>query len=245
MLTVTNPKISVVIPAYNEEKYLNVPLLSFKNQIFRDFELIVADGGSTDNSEKIAKEFDAKIIKVKNSNVVRARDAGLRIARGEILVGADADTYYPPDHLESICQEYQKDKNIVALTGKATMVNGPWWGILIWDLTYKIIALVYKLTGHVLYAPAYNLSYRRQKLLDLGGYDTSLDFGGDELDVTRRLKKVGKIAFCNKLNPKTDGRRYKVGFLTFFFKHALFYYSLNYFLARFFKKSLIKAKPVR
>jgi len=101
------------------------------------------------------------------------------------------------------------------------------------------------LTGKVLYAPAYNLSYRREKLLELGGYDTELDFGGDELDVTRRLKRVGKIAFSENLCPRTDGRRYKVGFFTFLFKHALFYYSLNYFLARYFHKSLIKAKPVR
>jgi len=240
-----SPKISVVIPAYNEEKYLTVALDSFKNQTFKDFELIIADGGSTDRTEKITQKYNAKFITVKNSNVVRARDAGLKAARGEILVGADADTFYPPNHLATIFKKYESDGEIVALTGAAKMVNGPWWGVLIWDWTYKIIALFYRLTGKVLYAPAYNLSYRREKLLELGGYDTELDFGGDELDVTRRLKRVGKIAFSENLCPRTDGRRYKVGFFTFLFKHALFYYSLNYFLARYFHKSLIKAKPVR
>ncbi|OGG03815.1 hypothetical protein A2W14_04705 [Candidatus Gottesmanbacteria bacterium RBG_16_37_8] len=239
------PKISVVIPAYNEEKYLTVSLKSFKNQTFKDFELIVADGGSTDDTEKISSIYNAKFITVKNSNVVRARDAGLRAAQGEILVCADADTFYPPDHLEVIWNEYLKNDQVVAVTGKARMVNGPKWGIIVWGIIYRIIALFYRLFATVLYAPAYNLSYKRLVFLDLGGYDVSLDFGGDELDVLSRLKKVGKIAFTNKLCPQTDGRRYKVGFFTFLFKHALYYYTLNYLLARFFRKSLIRAKPVR
>ena len=241
----SSPKISVVIPTYNEEKYLSNSLESFKNQTYKDFELIIADGGSTDDTRNIAGQFGAKFINVPDSNVVRARDAGLRIAKGNILVGADADTYYPPDHLENIWNEYQKNGKVVAVTGRAIMVNGPWWGVAIWDLTYKLIACIFRLTGKVLYAPAYNLSYKKQVFLDLGGYNTALDFGGDELDVLTRLKKVGKIAFSPKICPQTDGRRYKVGFFTFLFKHALYYYTLNYLLARFFRKSLICAKPVR
>src|SRR3989338_10101235 len=238
-------KISVVIPTYNEEKYLRTSLESFKNQSFKDFELIVADGSSTDDTEKISRIYNAKFITVKNSNVVRARDAGLRQAHGEILVGADADTFYPPDHLEVIWQEYQKNNKIVACTGKAKIVNGPKWGIKVWVIIYWIIGLFYRLFAIVLYAPAYNLSYRRKVFLDLGGYDVNLDFGGDELDVLARLKKVGKIAFSPELCPRTDGRRYKVGFFTFLFKHALYYYGLNYFLAKHFRKSVIRAKPVR
>ena len=239
------PEISVVIPVFNEEKYIKTALESFKNQTFKDFELIVADGGSTDDTEKISRIYNAKFITTKNSNVVKARDAGLRQAGGEILVGADADTFYPPDHLENIANVYQENEKIVAVTGRAKMVKGPLWGVIIWDIIYKIIGIVFRLTGIVLYAPAYNLSYRRKVFLDLGGYDTSLDFGGDELDVLARLKKVGKAVFSPELCPRTDGRRYKVGFFTFLFKHALYYYGLNYFLAKHFRKSVIRAKPVR
>jgi len=241
----TSPKISVVIPTYNEAKYLHICLDSLKNQTFKDFELIVADGGSTDETKEIALKYGAKFISVTNSNVVRAREAGLKKARGDIYTGCDADTHYPPTHLETIVREFQKNEKVVAVTGKAVMVNGPSWGISYWNIIYFIIEWVYRLTGFVLYAPAYNLSYKREIFLSLGGYDTFLDFGGDELDVLARLKKVGKIVFTNKICPQTDGRRYKVGFFTFFFKHALFYYMLNYILAKYFRKSLIQAKPIR
>src|SRR3989344_7734810 len=132
------PEISVVIPAFNEEKYLAVSLNSFSKQTFRDFELIVSDGGSTDKTQKIALYHHAKFITVKNSNVVRARDAGLRIAKGKILVGADADTYYQPDHLENISREFKKNDKVDAVTGRARMVNGPVWGETTWKLLYRI-----------------------------------------------------------------------------------------------------------
>ena len=76
-------KISVVIPTYNEAKYLPTALESFKNQTFKDYELIIADGKSSDDTEKIARKYTSNFITVKNSNVVKARDAGLKAAKGE------------------------------------------------------------------------------------------------------------------------------------------------------------------
>lgn len=240
------PKISVVIPTLNEEKYLPACLDNFRKQSFRDFELIISDGGSKDATVEIAQNFGAKTIVVPNSNICLARDAGLRKAQGEIIVGADADTAYPASHLATIYEEFQKDKNVVAVTGGAKMINGPWWGILMWRVIYFIIKLVFNYAGILLFAPAFNLSYKRKVFLDLGGYNTKLDWGGDELDVLKRLKKAGKTVFIPHLSPPlTDGRRYNVGFFVFLFKHALYYYWFNYLTARIFGKSNIRTKPVR
>lgn len=239
-------KISVVVPTLNEEKYLSKTLESLNNQTFKDFEIIISDGKSTDKTIEIAKKYHAKIIIISDSNICLARNAGLRKAKGEIIVGADADTIYPPTHLQTIYEEFQKDKKAVAVTGKAKMINGPIWGVYMWEIFFFIIKLVYHLTGFLLYAPAYNLSYKKEAFQKLGGYNTNLEWGGDELDVLRRLKRVGKTVFSDHLIPPlTDGRRYKVGFFVFLFKHVFYYYWFNYLTARLFGKSNIRTKPVR
>lgn len=239
------PAISVVIPALNEGKYITTCLDSFKNQTFQDYEIIVSDGNSTDNTVEIAKKYTNRIVVGHNTNVCDARSNGFKIAKGTIVTGADADTFYPKDHLQNIYNEFQKNREVVAVTGNAKVVDAPWWGTLIWKIIYWTIGIWYKLSGTVLYAPAYNLSFNREAFLSIGGYNTRIDFGGDELDVLRRLKKVGKAVFCPLLHPETSGRRYTVGFLTFFFKHLLYYYWFNYITGRYFGKSRVRAKPVR
>lgn len=239
------PKISVVIPTFNEEKYLQPTLKSFKKQTFTDFELIISDGGSNDKTLEIAKKYSAEIVIVTRSNICLAREAGLKKARGEIIVGADADTVYPENHLEEVASEFEKDKHVVAVSGKAKLVNAPKWATFVWDIIYRTIEIVYKLTGIISYVNAFNLAYKRKVFLKLGGYNTKLDWGGDELDVLARLKKKGKIVYSSKLLPLTDGRRYNINFFTFLFKHLLYYYWLNYIMAKILGKSVISAKPVR
>jgi len=239
------PKISVVIPTLNEEKYLKFTLESFKKQTFTDFELVISDGGSKDKTLEIAKKYGAETIVVPHSNICLAREAGLKMGRGEIIVCADADTFYPENHLEEVAYEFKKDNHVVAVSGKAKLVNAPKWATFIWDLIYRTIEIVYKLTGIIIYVNAFNLAYKRKVFLELGGYNTKLDWGGDELDVLARIKKRGKIIYNSQLLPLTDGRRYNINFFTFLFKHLLYYYWLNYILAKIFGKSVISAKPVR
>jgi len=240
-----DPVVSVVIPTLNEEKYLPKTLESIKNQTFKNYELIISDGGSTDKTVEIAKKYGAKVIIKHNSNVCEARDVGLRQALGEIFVGSDADTIYPKNHLELIHNEFQKDNKVVAVTGKAMIYDGPTWAKIMWKITYFILDLTARLTGYVIYAPALNLAYKRNVFLKIGGYNTKLDFGGDELDVLARLRKVGKVIYNHDLYPQTSGRRFKVGFFIFFFKHALYYYWISYILAKIFDRTPIRAKPVR
>lgn len=91
----------------------------------------------------------------------------------------------------------------------------------------------------------FNLSFRRETFLNAGGYDTNLDFGGDEWDPLARLKKLGTVIYDPEAFMYVGLRRYRVGFFKWFFVHNLYYYILNYQLARLFKRVLIRAKPVR
>lgn len=111
------PAISVVIPAFNEEKYLSFCLASLQKQTFKNYEIIVVDNNSTDKTAQIAKKFGAKIVKEKKQGMIPARERGFRQARGELIARTDADSLLPPDWLTKIYHTFQKNPHIVAITG--------------------------------------------------------------------------------------------------------------------------------
>lgn len=239
------PKISVVIPTYNEEKYLRDCLNSFQNQTFQNFEIIIVDGNSTDKTRGLAQEYNVKILEMPYRSICKQRDIGARQALAEIIVCADADTIYSPNHLLTIWEEFLKDRNILTVTGSASIINPPLWWKYVWIVVYYFIEKIYQLTGIITYAPGFNFSYRKRAFLDIGGYNLNLDFGGDELDILNRLKKKGKVVFLSNLKPITSNRSLKKGFFFFFFRQFLFYYWFNYISAKILGKAIIRAQVVR
>ncbi len=103
-------KFSIVIPVYNAEKYLSQTLQSIRNQTHEDFEVIMVDDGSTDNSahicETVAKEDNRFIlIQKKNAGVSSARNIGIRYAKGEFILFIDSDDWIEKDAL-TICRQH-------------------------------------------------------------------------------------------------------------------------------------------
>ena len=101
------PKISVVVPVYNVEKYLKRCLDSITSQTFRDIEIIAVDDGSTDRSGIICDEIEAadkriKVIHQSNGGLGFARNSGLKIAKGEYISFVDSDDYLRPDMYEKL-----------------------------------------------------------------------------------------------------------------------------------------------
>lgn len=104
----SNTKVSVIIPVYNCAEYIGTTLKSVINQDFKDFEIIVIDDGSTDNSLQIInetlKDSDAvyKIIHQENGGVSVARNHGIDVSSGDYLVFVDGDDYILPNHLSRL-----------------------------------------------------------------------------------------------------------------------------------------------
>jgi glycosyltransferase involved in cell wall biosynthesis len=107
-----NPLISIIIPIFNEEKYLGSCLKSLEEQTYKNLEIIVVDDGSTDKSLKIAKKFDVKILKQKHQGPGAARNLGAKIAKGSILVFVDADMKYDKRYVEKLTLQIIK-KNVI------------------------------------------------------------------------------------------------------------------------------------
>ena len=107
--------LSIIIPTYNEEKYLPRLLKSIKKQTYRNYEVIVADNNSTDNTRKIATKFGANI--VKGGLPGPGRNNGARIARGELLLFLDSDVRLPSDFLFQAIKEFRRKKLAIAISG--------------------------------------------------------------------------------------------------------------------------------
>lgn len=110
------PKISVIIPVYNTEKYLPLCLDSLINQTLRELEIICVNDGSKDNSLKILNKYKTKdnrikVINIKNQGVSEARNVGLGAAKGEYITFVDSDDYLDLSAYEML-YEYAKKDNV-------------------------------------------------------------------------------------------------------------------------------------
>lgn len=109
-------KISIVVPAYNEEKFIKKCLKSLINQDLPADEIIVIDNNCTDKTAKIAKEFGVKVVTEKKQGLTHARNKGFNISKYEIIARCDADTIVPKDWTKKIVDNFKK-KRIDALSG--------------------------------------------------------------------------------------------------------------------------------
>ena len=103
--------ISVVIPLYNKEKKIEYTLKSVFTQTFQNFEIVIVDDGSTDNSvEEVEKFTDSRIrlIHQTNAGVSAARNRGIEAASGELIAFLDADDVWMPEYLATQYGLYQK-----------------------------------------------------------------------------------------------------------------------------------------
>jgi teichuronic acid biosynthesis glycosyltransferase TuaG len=99
--------VSVIVPVYNAGKWIEDTILSVKSQTYKDFELILVDDGSNDNSMEVMKEFESDNVMIvsdtgdgSNAGAARARNKGVELAKGRYICYIDADDLWSPDKLE-------------------------------------------------------------------------------------------------------------------------------------------------
>jgi len=119
--------ISVIIPTYNEEKFISVCLSSLKKQNFnkeKDYEIIVVDNGSTDNTAQIVKDFKVKLIYEPQKGISSAIKRGISESKGKIIAVTNSDTAVNPDWISNICKAFDNNSNVVAVSGRLILIPG-------------------------------------------------------------------------------------------------------------------------
>jgi glycosyltransferase involved in cell wall biosynthesis len=191
------PRISVVVASYNAADTLEECLDSFTLVEYPDFEVIVVDDGSTDNTADIAKRYDApiRLLQPGRGGLSFARNAGCEAATGEIVAYTDADCIVPPNWLFYIAATY--------LEGDWACVGGP---NLLPANDNRVARAVDRCPGiatHVLisdeeaeHVPGCNMAYNRDILRELGGFNRIYRTAGDDVDMCWRVMSAGyRIGF--------------------------------------------------
>lgn len=135
------PQISIIIPVYNAEKYLRDCLDSIIAQSFTNYEVILVNDGSTDNSGKICEDYEKKdhrfiLVNQRNHGVSYARNTGLNIARAKLVFFSDADDWLSENALEVLYDEYIKTGSDMIIANMAFVYKGHWQLVKVFDSAF-------------------------------------------------------------------------------------------------------------
>ncbi len=180
------PFISVVIPAFNEEKFIRKTIESVLRSgafyLGGGIEIIVVDNNSTDATARIARKSGARVVYEPKNQIARARNAGAEAAQGELLVFLDADTTIEGDILNKVAQHLSGG---AVIGGGAWVVpNSGWFGRLVFILINISLSFKNMTIGPFLYC-------NRKDFEKVGGFDEAY-YAAEEFSLAKRLKKEGK-----------------------------------------------------
>lgn len=237
-------KLSFVIPAYNEAIYLPRCLASIQQERERypqyDVEVIVVNNASTDNTRTIVlNQPNVILVDEPIKGLSQARQSGYLRAAGELIANIDADTMLKKGWLNCVFSTFEHNSDLLALSGPVIYYDLPryirgivrifYWAALITHVNNQLFRIGAVIQGG-------NFVLRRSALEQLGGYNTSIVFYGEDADVARRLSKLGKVRFTLKFPIYASGRRLAAeGVLTIGLR-----YTINYLWIIFFKRPFSK-----
>jgi glycosyltransferase involved in cell wall biosynthesis len=187
----TCPKVSVVVCAYNAANTLDECLTSLQQLTYPDFEVIVVNDGSDDNTAEIARRHASfRVIDLRHGGLSVARNAGLAAATGEIVAYTDADVRVDPDWLSYLVQPFLNSDVVAAGGVSLPTLDDPWLA--------QCVARAPGGPTHVLlddrtaeHVPGCNMAVRREALRAIGGFNPIYLRAGDDVDVCWRLQALG------------------------------------------------------
>jgi glycosyltransferase involved in cell wall biosynthesis len=192
-----NPSISVVMVAWNVEHFLAEAIESILGQSFKDFEFIIIDYGSTDNSKTIIASYaarDSRILfrEIPHCSLPQARNAACQLARGQYMAIMDADDTCPPDRLLSEIDFMERHPDVALLGGAAEWMNASGQTLFVHvNPTGHQEIMSAMVTGCALYHPTALL--RKQAFTRVGGYRTAFHASHD-YDLFLRVAELYECA---------------------------------------------------
>ncbi len=202
-------RVSVVIPAYNEEKLITRCIVALLNQTEKPFEIIVVDNNSTDKTVEVVKTFPVIIAAEKKQGIIHARNAGFTLAKGDIIARIDADTTVPKNWVEEIEKHFTNDPHLIALSGPTSFDDKKFNRLLLFE---KPTHIIWKIIFHhdLLYGPNMAISKAAwEKVKDLVCLDDKNIHEDFDLAIHLGRLNMGKILFDWNFTVKASERRWR------------------------------------
>ncbi|WP_447969651.1 glycosyltransferase [Nitrospira sp. M1] len=184
------PNISVVVCSYNGSRTIRDCLEALQQLAYPQYEVIVVNDGSTDNTEDIAREYPFRVISTTNQGLSNARNTGMQAASGEIIAYTDDDAYPDPHWLTYLAHMF--------LTTSHAAIGGPNLPPKDDGWTAECVAHAPGGPIHVLlddqlaeHIPGCNMAFRTSHLQAIGGFDPQYRTAGDDVDICWRLQEQG------------------------------------------------------
>lgn len=198
---------SVVIPTYNEEKYLPSCLKSILSQTIprESYEIIVVDGYSEDGTVKLAEEIADRVVVAERRGPGNARNIGGRMAKGEILVFLDADTIIAPNFMKKV-YGYFADPRVVGGTCDIYPLEAEPRAVALYSLVNVLYRLLY--AAGFPHAQTKCCFYLRKTFIDVGGFNERLKVAEDQ-ELAWRMSRKGKMVYVRGTVAYSSMRREK------------------------------------
>ncbi|GMU92149.1 MAG: hypothetical protein AMXMBFR4_12070 [Candidatus Hydrogenedentota bacterium] len=193
------PPLSVLTPVYNNGPFMRRAIDSILDQTFADFEYILVNDGSTDDSQAILEEYAEKDSRIRvvcqeNRGYIRALNAGMDMAHGEFIARMDADDIAMPDRFEKQWAYLRDHPECVAVGGRVLLIDEEGLPLreMCQELTHDAIDAAHLAgKGGTIVHPA--MMARRNAVIAAGGYREDFPWAED-LDLFLRLAEVGRVA---------------------------------------------------
>lgn len=176
------PKVSILMTVYNHQDYVNQAVLSILSQSYKNFELIVINNGSTDNTQKILKKIKDKRIKFfllkKNIGRTKCLNLGLNKCRANYIAIQDSDDISKKKRIQTLLNQFEKDKNLGLVASNYNIINEK----NVITKKIKIKENLYKYPNKLIFNNliAHSTIMFRRKVIDLiGNYPNNFDYAQD------------------------------------------------------------------
>lgn len=197
------PMASVIMPVYNTEKYIDQAIESVLNQTFKDFELLLLNDGSSDNSlarlEHYARlDKRCRVFSSENQGIVATRNKGVQFARGDILINMDSDDICAPNRFQVQVDYLNNHPNCVAVGSKVLLIDSDGMPIMhACDLLNHIEIDSANMSGNGLFMCNPSVAMRKSKVNEVGGYVSKYEHAED-LDLFLKMAEIGEVANINQ-----------------------------------------------
>lgn len=224
--------VSIIIPAYNAEDYIERCVNSCLNQTYQAIEILVIDDGSNDNTRMICRKLqkgnaNIKLVEKQNSGVSDTRNSGILHATGDYILFLDADDYINEDYCKTLISHFEKDIDLVVAgyhkvskTGVLSSEVPKTLGIY---SKSEIVDLIKALLECNCLCTCWNKMYKKEKIID--GFRKDMSFAEDSVFVMQYIKNCTKAKLINHIgynycidNAGSAMNRYHVGMFSMFNK---------------------------